>query len=70
MEDHHFITQQDQEDPCECTEDIICDKCLDYWVQKSHLISHKKIDNNNKYFKPRGQSWTDCIAPLPLGLSA
>ena len=36
MESHHSQSQENQVDPCECTEDSVCDKCLDYWVQKSH----------------------------------
>ena len=36
MEDHHSLSEENQEEPCECTEDTVCDKCLNYWVQKSH----------------------------------
>ena len=36
MESHHSQSQENKVDPCECTEDDDCDRCLNYWAQKSH----------------------------------
>ena len=35
-ENHHSQSQENQEDPCECIEESVFDKCLDSWVQKLH----------------------------------
>ena len=37
IEDHNSLPRaKNQEGSCECTEDRVCDKCLNYWEQKSH----------------------------------
>ena len=35
-ESQHMQSQENAENPCECTEDDDCDTCPNYWAQKSH----------------------------------
>ena len=39
MEDKHCSNLENQENACKCTEETVCDKCLDYWVQKGKQTS-------------------------------
>ena len=34
MKEQHYIIKDNNDDPCKCTSETVCDECIDYWVRK------------------------------------